>query len=159
MKTAVAAALMVLTVGCGSSDQPEAAPSSSARGWTTSTTTTAATAATASRADWEREIRAAAPRTKCQGADAFAAGCVVALEKFASTIERLAKTVASSGGEYVDAGLKALEVRDAARKWNEQCVTQPPDVRSKRGCLVALYAATNGDDSILAALYATSATR
>lgn len=78
----------------------------------------------------------------------------MALEKYAATIEKLAKTVASSGAKYMDAGLKALEVRDAARKWNEQCVTQPPEVRNARGCVQAiLLAANQGGDAILTEIY------
>lgn len=161
MRAAIAATLLLITVGCGSSQEPEAAPSSAATSTSrpTTTTTTTAAALSASPAVWESELEATSPRTKCQGADAFTSECVIALEKFATTIERLAKTVASSGGKYFDAGLKALEIRDSARRWNEDCVTQSPEVRGKRGCLQDLYAALNGADAIMAEVYAAEQTR
>lgn len=162
MRAAIAAALVLFTVGCGASEPPAPSSSSSSRPPTTTTvppTTSSARALSASREVWERELKATSPRGKCQGADAFTPECVIALEKFATTLEHLSKTVASSGGTYLEAGLKALEVRDAARKWNEQCVTQSPAVRSSRGCLQALLSANNGDDAVLAEVYAANPTR
>lgn len=152
MRAAIAAALLTLAAGCGSSEPP-AAVTTSPRATTTTALPTTTTAKSQFLQVWERELNAASPQSKCQAEAAFTPDCVMALEKYATTIEKLAKTVASSGAKYMDAGLKALEVRDAARKWNEQCVTQPPEVRSKRGCLQAYYSATNGVDAILAEIY------
>lgn len=158
MRAAIAATLLVLA-GCGSGEPTPIVTSSS-----TTTTTVAPTTTTVAKSQflqvWERELKAASPRSKCQGADAFTPACSLALENYATTIEKLAKTVAVDGAKYFDAGLKALEVRDAARKWNEQCITEPPEVRNKRGCVqTILFVANQGEDAILAEIYEAEQTR
>lgn len=159
MRAAIAAALLLFAAGCGSSKQPTTSSTAPTTTTTVIPTTSITRALSASREVWERELKANSPRGECQGADAFTPDCVIALEKFAATLEQLSKTVASSGGTFLDAGLKALEVRDAARKWNDQCVTQSPEVRSSRGCLQALLNANNGDDAVLAEVYAAQPAR
>lgn len=152
MRAAIAVALLVLA-GCGSGEPTAAVTSSSSTAATTTVPTTTTVAKSQFLQVWERELNATSPREKCQGADAFTSECVLAMEKYATAIEKLAKTVASNGVKYFDAGTEALEVRDAARKWNTQCVTEPPEVRNRRGCLQALFSANNGVDGILAEIY------
>src|SRR5689334_8185083 len=155
MRQVIADAPLLAVAGCRSNGSTEAAPTSSNAATTTTTTPpTTTTSKSQFLQVWERELNATSPRAKCQGEAAFTPDCVIALEKHATAIDKLAKTVATGGGKYINAGLKALEVRDAARKWNEQCVTQPPDVRIQRGCLQTYYSATNGVDAILAEIYA-----
>ncbi|GHH28455.1 hypothetical protein [Lentzea cavernae] len=158
MRAVLAVMLLMAVASCSSSGSTRATPTSSS----TATTTTAPTTTTSKTKFlqvWERELTAASPRKKCQSADAFTSQCVLALENFATTIEKLAKTVAVDGAKYLDTGLTALEVRDAARTWNEQCVTEPPEVRGKRGCLQALFKAINGDEAIISEIYEAEQTR
>ncbi|SER82252.1 hypothetical protein [Lentzea albida] len=152
MRAVLAAVLLMAVAACGASGSIQAAPTTT-NAMTTTTAPTTTTSKTKFLQVWERELTAASPRAKCRGGDAFTADCMLALEKFATTIEKLVKTVAAEGTRYFDAGLEALEVRDAARTWNEQCITEPAEVRIERGCLQALFKATNGEEAILAEIY------
>lgn len=144
MRTAIAAGLLVLVAGCGSSEEPTPAPSST----TAATTTTAVPLAD----KWEREMRAASTRDRCSAEKAYTTSCIAAMENLDRVTTSLAKN-APTDGTYANAGLVAISVSRAAAKWVGECIDQSPAVRAQRDCLGALLAANNGDEAVIAELY------
>ncbi len=155
MRVTIVAVVLVLTAGCSSAEQAGSPPSSSAPATTsTAPATTTALSSASFRSTWAKAMEVASPREECQGADAFQPPCFVAMEGLVTAAEQVAKASQERGGAWIKASLVATEVGAAAKKWNDECITQTPEVRSQRGCLPALFAATGGADRVTAELVA-----
>lgn len=154
MRGTIVAAMLVLAAGCSSSGQAGDPPPSSAPPASTSSAPTTALSSASFRSTWAKAMEVASPREECQGADAFQPPCFVAMEGLVTTAEQVAKAARERGGAWIKASLVATEVGAAAKKWNDECITQAPEVRSQRGCLPALFTATGGADRVTAELVA-----